>query len=80
MDDPEQPWVRVTNLGESSVDLTARPWCKSDDYWELKFAITKAVKLAFDANDVSIPYPHTVEIQKMHRPTFHAFRDVPEAG
>ncbi len=80
LDDPEQPWVRVTNLGESSVDLTARLWCKSDDYWELKFAITKAVKLAFDANDVSIPYPHTVEIQKTHRPTFHAIRDVLEAG
>ena len=39
LDDPEQPWVRVTNLGESSVDLTARLWCKSEDYWELKFAI-----------------------------------------
>ena len=43
LEDPE-PWVRVTNLGESSVDLTARLWCKSEDYWELKFALTKAVK------------------------------------
>ena len=58
------PWVRVTNLGESSVDLTARLWCKAEDYWELKFALTKAVKEAFDANGISIPYPHSVEIQK----------------
>lgn len=63
LDDPA-PWVRVTNLGDSSVDLTARLWCNAADFWELKFAMTKAVKEAFDANDISIPYPHTVEIQK----------------
>lgn len=40
LNDPE-PWVRVTNLGDSSVDLTARLWCRSDDYWELKFALQK---------------------------------------
>lgn len=61
--DPE-PWVRVTNLGDSSVDLTARLWCKAEDYWELKFALTKAVKEAFDKNGISIPYPHSVEIKK----------------
>ncbi|MEM6889110.1 MAG: mechanosensitive ion channel family protein [Pseudomonadota bacterium] len=61
--DPE-PWVRVTNLGDSSVDLTARLWCKATDYWELKFAVTKDVKLTFDQNGISIPYPHSVEIQK----------------
>ncbi len=61
--DPE-PWVRVTNLGDSSVDLTARIWCEAADYWDLKFAMTKGVKEAFDAGGISIPYPHTVEIQK----------------
>ncbi len=63
MKDPE-PWVRVTNLGDSSVDLTARLWCKAADYWDVKFETTKAVKEAFDAKGVSIPYPHSVEIQK----------------
>lgn len=61
--DPE-PWVRVTNLGDSSVDLTTRIWCDAADYWELKFAITQAVKETFDAEGISIPYPHQVEIQK----------------
>lgn len=61
--DPE-PWVRVTNLGDSSVDITARIWCQAADYWDLKFALTKAIKEAFDAGDISIPYPHSVEIQK----------------
>jgi len=62
-DDPE-PWVRVTNLGDSSVDLTARLWCDAADYWSLKFDMTKAVKEAFDKGGISIPYPHSVEIQK----------------
>jgi small conductance mechanosensitive channel len=61
--DPE-PWVRVVNLNDSSVDLGVRLWCNAADYWELKFAMTKAVKEAFDKDGISIPYPHQVEIQK----------------
>ncbi len=62
-DDPE-PWVRVTNLGESSVDLTARLWTDAADYWDVKFDMTKQVKESFDKGGISIPYPHSVEIQK----------------
>jgi len=62
-DDPE-PWVRVTNLGDSSVDLGVRLWCAAGDYWDIRFEMTKAVKEAFDKGGVSIPYPHSVEIQK----------------
>ena len=58
------PWVRVTNLGDSSVDLTTRVWCDNAEYWNVKFELTKAVKEAFDAKGISIPYPHSVEIKK----------------
>jgi small conductance mechanosensitive channel len=58
------PWVRVTNLGDSSVDLTARLWCNAGDYWDIKFEMTKAVKEAFDRGGISIPYPHVVHIGK----------------
>jgi len=61
--DPE-PWARVTNLGDSSVDIGVRLWCDAADYWDLKFDMTKDVKEAFDAKGISIPYPHSVEIQK----------------
>lgn len=61
--DPE-PWVRVVNLNDSSVDLQLRVWCLSGDYWEFKFALLKNVKEAFDTGGISIPYPHQVEIQK----------------
>ncbi|MCF4097835.1 mechanosensitive ion channel family protein [Maritalea mediterranea] len=63
MDTPE-PWLRVTNLGDSSVDISVRLWCQAADYWNLKFAMTKAVKEAFDKEGISIPYPHSVEIKK----------------
>lgn len=61
--DPE-PWVRMVNLGDSSVDLGVRIWCANADYWELKFAMIREVKLAFDRGGISIPYPHQVEIRK----------------
>ena len=61
--DPE-PWTRVTNLGDSSVDISARLWCDAADYWELKFTLTQKIKEAFDKNGISIPYPHQVNVSK----------------
>lgn len=57
-------WIKVTNLGDSSVDITVRAWANASDYWDVKFDTLKAVKEAFDANNISIPYPHQVEIAK----------------
>jgi len=62
-DDPE-PFVKVGNLGASSVDFTVRVWCNSQDYWNLKFDMTRAVKEAFDKGGIEIPFPTTVEIRK----------------
>lgn len=61
--DPE-PFVKVVNLGDSSVDIATRSWVRADDVWDVKFHLTKAVKEAFDREGISIPYPHQVEIQK----------------
>ncbi|WP_084418888.1 mechanosensitive ion channel family protein [Henriciella litoralis] len=63
MRDPE-PFVKVTNLGDSSVDITARLWCKAEDLWGLKFDMTKRVKEQFDKQGISIPYPHHTIVQK----------------
>ncbi len=54
--DPE-PVVVVGNLGDSSVDLIVRVWCKSGDYWALKWDMLKTVKQTFDKKEISIPYP-----------------------
>ena len=58
------PVVRVSTLGASSVDIIARPWVKTADYWEVRWALTKTVKEALDEAGISIPYPHQVNISK----------------
>ncbi len=56
--DPE-PLIVVSNLGDSTVDITTRSWVNSADYWGVYFDLTENTKLAFDENDISIPYPQT---------------------
>lgn len=51
------PQFLVGELADSSVNLIARFWCGRDDYWPVKFDLTKAFKESFDANGISIPYP-----------------------
>jgi len=58
------PSVNVANLGDSSVDLAVRPFCKPEDYWDVFFATVEGSKLALDQAGIEIPYPHGVEIQK----------------
>ena len=52
------PFIGVTSLGESSVDLLVRIWCKKEDYWDIHFDWQNNVKLRFDKENISIPYPH----------------------
>lgn len=58
------PVVRVNTLGASSVDIVARPWVRTADYWEVRWTLTRTVKEALDAAGISIPYPHQVNISK----------------
>ncbi|WP_119167222.1 mechanosensitive ion channel family protein [Algihabitans albus] len=51
------PMVAVLGLGDSSVDLVVRIWCKAGDYWALKFDLTEALKNRLDREGISIPYP-----------------------
>lgn len=56
LEDPE-PVVRLHTLGESSVDFVVRPWVKTEDYWDVYWDITRAVKMRFDEEEISIPFP-----------------------
>ncbi len=51
------PDVRLHTLGESSVDFVVRPWVQTDDYWNVYWDVTREVKLRFDAEGISIPFP-----------------------
>jgi len=51
------PVVVVGALGNNSVQLFARPWVDTNEYWDMSFEITELVKLAFDQHAISIPFP-----------------------
>jgi small conductance mechanosensitive channel len=51
------PTIAVLALGESSVDIAVRPWVKSGDYWPLAFDLKEKVKVEFDRQGISIPFP-----------------------
>ena len=54
--DPE-PTIRVSELGDSSVNFICRPWVETENYWEVYWDVTRKVKERFDAEGVSIPFP-----------------------
>jgi small conductance mechanosensitive channel len=54
---PAEPLIRMTELGESSVNFIARAWCRTEDYWELRWHITRRVEERFDQEGVTIPFP-----------------------
>lgn len=51
------PTVAVAELADSSVNFVVRPWVASADFWAVKFDFNEAVKLRFDAEGISIPFP-----------------------
>jgi small conductance mechanosensitive channel len=54
-----QPLIVVSELADSSVNFSVRPWTKKEDYWGLYFDMQEKVKKAFDAENISIPFPQT---------------------
>lgn len=60
------PEVAVGELAASSVNFVVRPWVNADDYWSVKFALNEKIKLAFDANGITIPFPQTdIHVKKI---------------
>ncbi len=53
------PQIAVSELADSSVNFIVRPWCKTEDYWGVYWGLTEKVKLVFDQEGISIPYPQT---------------------
>ena len=59
------PNIRLHKLGDSSVNFVVRPWTNTPDYWEVYWDITREVKLRFDREGITIPFPQRdVHIQQ----------------
>lgn len=52
-----EPNIKVHTLNTSSIDFIVRPWVKTEDYWDVYWDVTKEVKLRFDREGISIPFP-----------------------
>ena len=51
------PVIEVSELADSSVNFVVRPWVNSADYWRVYWDLTEAIKLEFDKEGISIPFP-----------------------
>jgi len=51
------PTIKLHELADSSVNFICRPWVKTGDYWAVYWDIMHTVKVRFDAEGLSIPYP-----------------------
>ncbi|QUM77617.1 mechanosensitive ion channel family protein [Moritella sp. 24] len=49
--------IKLHTLNTSSVDFIVRPWVKTEDYWDVYWDITREVKIRFDKEGLSIPFP-----------------------
>ena len=54
--DPK-PNIKLHTLGDSSVNFIVRPWVKTGDYWDVYWDLMREVKLRFDREGISIPFP-----------------------
>lgn len=52
-----QTLIKVHELADSSVNFAVRPWVRTEDYWDVYWDLTRAVKLRFDEEGISIPFP-----------------------
>ncbi|WEM43484.1 mechanosensitive ion channel family protein [Photobacterium sp. DA100] len=67
-----EPTIKLHTLNSSSVDFIVRPWVKTEDYWDVYWDITREVKMRFDREGISIPFPqqdvHLHMINKANTP------------
>ena len=65
--DPK-PFIAVSAHSASSVDFVVRVWCNTQDYWNIYHSLLEEVKITFDKENISIPYPqmdlHVKEVYK----------------
>ena len=65
-----EPEIMVSELADSSVNFIVRPWSLTSDYWTVHREITRQVKERFDAEGISIPYPHSeVYVHQVESPS-----------
>lgn len=52
-----EPFIRLGEMGDSSLNFNIRIWANTENYWTVYFDITEQVKEEFDKNQINIPFP-----------------------
>ena len=65
--DPK-PFIGVSAHSASSIDFVVRVWGNTENYWNIYHDLLEEVKITFDKENISIPYPqmdlHLKEVYK----------------
>ena len=77
--EPKKPNIAVSNLGDSSVDITLWLWVKVEDYWTLWEHIREDIYIAFNNAGVEIPFPQVTVHQGKGGDPIHMEPRVPES-
>ena len=65
INEPAEPFIAVSELADSSVNLVVRVWAEAANYWGIYFDLTEQVYKTFDKEGLNIPYPQMdVHVQK----------------
>ena len=51
------PVIKLHQLAESSVNFIVRVWTRKERYWDVYWDLTRAVKLRFDEEGLTFPFP-----------------------
>ena len=52
----KEPFVRIGEYADSSINISAKVWAKKEDYWTVNFDLLEQVNNAFKQNGIEIPY------------------------
>ena len=56
LEEPEF-FVGISMHGDSAINFIVKAWCKTEDYWTIYYYLLETVKIKFDEEGISIPYP-----------------------
>jgi small conductance mechanosensitive channel len=51
------PFIRLTEMADSSLNFTVRVWANSGDYWGVKFDLHEAIVAELTRDGIEIPFP-----------------------
>ena len=56
-DAPDEPYIRLSALLDSSVEIQARCWVRTDDYWNLLWEVIDLIYNELPKNGIDFPFP-----------------------